>query len=268
MKAQISLTPTESKRLIAKAVKEEQTVKDALKNGIVAIALGSTNAFVVEEILGKKIEKERFIAGIVDEKGSCVVPAKERIKEVVLEKGEVQDLVLEDVIDRMGPKDVVIKGGNALDFDGIVGVMLASETGGTIGRVLGTLKAMGIPLVIPIGLEKLVPYPINDVSTKTGIYSMDLSTGIPVGIMPVSGEVITEIEAFEILTGVEAYPMGSGGIGGAEGSYTFLLEGPKENVEKAFELVIDIKGEASVPSLRGDCSSCVYKQCPKNIRHG
>jgi len=268
MKAQISLTTTESKRLIAKAVKEEKTVKNALKNGIVAIALGSTNAFVVEEILGKKIEKERYIAGIIDEKGSCVVPMKERIKEVVLEKGEIKDLVLEDVIDRMGPKDVVIKGGNALDIDGIVGVMLASETGGTIGRILGALKARGVPLVIPIGLEKLVPYPINDVSTKTGIYSMDLSTGIPVGIMPVSGEVITELEAFEILTGVEVYPMGSGGIGGAEGAYTFLLEGSKENVENAFELVIGIKGEASVSSLRGGCSLCVYKQCLNNPGHG
>ncbi|MFQ5975111.1 MAG: hypothetical protein ACE5J5_02170 [Candidatus Hydrothermarchaeales archaeon] len=267
MKAQVSLTPTESKRLIAKAVKEHQKVKDALENGIVAIALGSTNAFVAEEILGRTIEKERYVAGIVDEKGSCVVPAKERIKEFVLERGKVIEEGLEDVVNRMGPKDLVIKGGNALDFDGVVGVMLGSETGGTIGRVLGILKARGIPLIIPIGLEKLVPYSISDVSTKTGIYAMDLSTGIPVGIMPVSGEVITELEAFEILVGVETYPMGSGGMGGAEGSHTFLLEGSEEDVEKAFELVKGVKGEAPMVALRGDCTSCIYIQCPKNIKH-
>ncbi len=61
MKAQISLTTSESKRLIAKAVKEHPKVKNALENGIVAIALGSTNAFVAEEILGERLKKRGLL---------------------------------------------------------------------------------------------------------------------------------------------------------------------------------------------------------------
>lgn len=268
MKAQVSLTPVESKRLIAKAVKEHDKVKKALKEGIVAIALGSTNAFVAEEILGKEIEKGRYIAGMVDERGSCVVPRGERMKEVVLEKGKVIDEKLEEVVLRMGRGDVFVKGGNALDFDGIAGVMLASKTGGTIGSVLGILKSRGVDLIIPIGLEKLVPYSITEVSRKTGIYETDLSTGIPVGIMPISGEVITEIEAFELLTETRVYPMGSGGVGGGEGSHTFLIEGPDDEVKKAFELAEEVKGEKPIPALRGDCASCIYEYCPFHARKG
>ena len=267
MKAQVSLTPTESKRLIAKAVVKYSKVKSALENGIVAIGLGSTNAFVSEEILGHEIEKGRFIAGMVDEQGPCVVPLSERIKEFVLEKGKVTNETVNEAIKRMHSGDVVIKGGNALDIDGVVGVMLASDTGGTIGQVMGIAKARGVSLILPISLEKLVPFPIHEVSTKTGIYEMDLSIGIPVGIMPVSGDVITEIEAFDILMEVDAFPMGSGGLGGAEGSQTFLLEGSSDGVKKAFDLVKSIKGEKPVPALRKDCVSCTFIQCPRNPKH-
>lgn len=261
MKAQFSLTCPESKRLIGKAVSRHPKVKKALKSGIVAIGLGSTNAFVVEEILKKKIEKERYIAGFVDEEGPCVVPVSKRIPEVVLKKGKVVKEKPGEIVKKMGPADIFIKGANALDFDGVAGVMMGSETGGTVAEVLGIIKARGINLIIPVGLEKLVPYSINEVSNATGIFKVDCSLGIPVGIMPVAGEVITEIEALESL-GVRAIVIGSGGIGDGETAKTFQIDGSKREVERVVNAVKKIKGEKGVEALRGTCKTCVYKHCP------
>jgi len=262
MKAQVTLTPTESKRLIAKALVRHEKIKEAFKKGIIAIALGSTNAYFVEELLKRRIDKKRYVAGMTDDKGTCVVPAKMRMESIILENGRIIDEKIEDAARRMGRDDVFVKGANALDFEGIAGVMLASESGGTIGHVLGILKARGVNILIPIGLEKLVPGSINEGSKRAGIYHAELSTGIPVGIMPLTGEVITELDAFKLLGGSEAYVLGSGGIGSGEGSVTFLIEGAEQDVKNIFELVKNIKGEKKIVALRGECKDCTYKHCP------
>lgn len=264
MKAQITLTIPESKRLIGKAVKEHGSVKKALKSGIVAIGSGSTNAYVVEEVLRKGIEKQRYVAGFIYEEGACIVPRGERIKSVILEKGKVIDETMESIAKRMSVGDVFIKGANSLDYDGIAGVMMASQTGGTIGEVLGILKAKGVKLILPVGLEKLVPHSVAEASNMAGIYEMDYADGVPVGIMPVSGEVITELEAFKILADVDAFCIGSGGIGRGEGSKTFILEGKKEKVSKAVAIFESIRGEKTLSPIPGDCFACIYKYCPRN----
>ena len=51
MIAQICLTPWESRRLIANGVTQLESVKKALTDGIISIARGTTNGYVVEEIL-------------------------------------------------------------------------------------------------------------------------------------------------------------------------------------------------------------------------
>jgi hypothetical protein len=263
MKAQFSLTVPECKRLIAKSIKELESVKKALKNGIVAIGLGSTNAMIVEELLGEKIERERYVAGFIDERGACVVPSPLRLKEVVLRNGNVEKIGINEIVKEMGRNDVFIKGANVLDYEGIAGVMMASETGGTIAQVLGILKARGTKLILPVGLEKLIPNSVTEASNHSGIYQMDYSDGIPVGLMPLSGEVITEIEAFKILTNTDAFLIGSGGLGKATGSKTFLVIGKKEDVRKAIKIVESIKGEKEIRGLRGGCKACAYPQCPK-----
>lgn len=260
MKAQFSLTSSESKRLIGKAVSQHPKVRKALKKGIVAIGLGSTNAFVIEEILKKKIEKERYVAGYIDEIGPCVVPASERIPEVVLKNGKVVKERPAEIVKKMKATDVFIKGANALDFDGIAGVMMASETGGTVAEVLGVIKARGVNLIIPVGLEKLIPYSIDEISNEAGIYEVDKCLGIPVGIMPVAGEVITEIEALESL-GVDAIAIGSGGLGEGETAKAFQIEGTQKDVKKVIGTVKKLKGEKRVEALRGSCKTCAFKHC-------
>lgn len=263
MKAQVTLTVAESKRLIAKAVKEHPAVKDAMKKGIVAVALGSTNAYVLEELLGERIERERYVAGLVDKVCACVVPRNKRLETVFFEKGVAKEGDLSEVVRRMDNRDVFIKGANALDIYGIAGVMMASLTGGTIAQVLGIIKARGINFLVPVGLEKLIPDSVEEVSMAAGIYGVDYSSGVPVGLMPVSGEVITEVEAFKILSGADALSLGAGSLG-EPGARTFLLLGDDEEVGRAVAVFEDVKGEKGVAALRGNCGDCPYTHCPRN----
>ncbi len=263
MKAQVTLTPHEAKRLVARAVAEHEKVKHALREGIIAISLGTTNAYVVEELLKTRLEKGRYLAGFVDAQGTCVVPPKLRLGDVVIERGRRVKESVSSAVKRMGHGDVLIKGANAIDARGTAGVMLASDVGGTIAEVYGIAKARGIDILVPVTLEKFIPGSIAELSKETGIQVISRSTGIPVGLFPVAGEVITEIEAFRLLFGVEALAMGAGGLGGGEGSVTFLLRGEPGSVARAFKAVQEIKGEPPVKPSRGRCSECGYTQCPR-----
>ena len=59
MQALFTLTPAESKRLLGKAVVAMPEVQHAKNNGYLLVGRGSTNAFILEELLEKKIEKEK-----------------------------------------------------------------------------------------------------------------------------------------------------------------------------------------------------------------
>ncbi len=54
MKALFVFTPNESKRLIGRAVAAMPEVKAALKRTNIMVGHGSTNVYVLEEILGKE----------------------------------------------------------------------------------------------------------------------------------------------------------------------------------------------------------------------
>jgi hypothetical protein len=229
--------------LIAKAVAVLPEVKRALKKGTVFIGVGTTNACVAEEILGRKIERNRYIAGVVLPRGTCTLPRERRLRAVILRKGKVGKVKLADVLDSLTSEDVIIKGANAIDARGVAGIFLASKSGGTIGRVLGHVKARGANLIIPVGLEKFIPGSIAEVSKSVGISRFGYATGCPVGIMPVSGKIVTEIEAIKILTGARAVVMGAGGVSGAEGSVTLAVTGTATQLGAVEKLVSKLKGE-------------------------
>lgn len=244
MRAIVVLTPSESKRLIAKAVASMEEVEKALRRGTVVIIKGTTNSYVAEEILGKKIARERYARGVVVPGSLTMIPPKEQIPDIIIEKGVVREnLALTEALDHLKGGDVVIKGGNALDPTGVAGIYLGDPGAGTIGLYLGPAMARGLHLIIPVGLEKLIPSRINDFANELGIERVDLSMGMKMGIMPVMGTVVTEIQAFRTLSKVEAVNIGAGGVGGAEGSRTFLLKGDDEAVQKAYDLVQTIREE-------------------------
>lgn len=233
---QVTLTPPESKRIIAMGIKKLPVIKKALEKGIILITLGTTNAYVAEELTGKKVEHSRYAAGYIDGT-TTVVPQDKRLTMIALDKGKEVDS--NDIINDMGPSDVILKGANALDPQGVAGVMMANPAGGTTGSILGPVMAKGVNLVIPVGLEKSIPYPIPDISKKIGIQRCSKATGLPLGLMPIFGTVVTEMEALKLLGAEDVFPIGAGGIDGGEGSITLCITGGK--VHDIFELVQEVK---------------------------
>lgn len=239
--------PSESRRLIAKAIAQMPEVKHALENGIVIISRGITNAFLAEEILGIKIEdKSRFTMGCISGGELTSNTGEDRLRPYVLTNGKVSDLSPRDAIKNFDGTSVYIKGANAVDMAGNAGILMSSLEGGSIGEALGLMLARGSHLIIGVGLEKLVPS-IVEAAPKCGIFRFKYSTGSPVGMAPlISAKVVTEIQALRIIAGVFSCHVASGGIGGSEGAVVLSLEGSEQQMEKAFTLIKSIKGEPPV----------------------
>ncbi len=248
---EVVLTPSESKRLIGKAVSSMAVVRKALKSGLIVIGRGTTNSYVAEEILGKTIEKGKYARGIIYPDQIALVPAKEALPEVIIENGKPSEKKLDEAVKALKSGDVVIKGANALDINGVTGVFIARNpqtTGGTVGLVYGpAISRGGITFIVPVSLEKLIPIPIKEAVAEVS-QDISSSTGYVVGMLPTMGMVVTEIEAFKILVGVEAINIGAGGVDGAEGARIFLLKGDGKSVKNAFDLIKSIQGEPPIKS--------------------
>ncbi|MDF1537504.1 MAG: hypothetical protein P1Q69_01195 [Candidatus Thorarchaeota archaeon] len=246
----VTLTPSESKRLIAKGMFALEEVQTALKEGYLCITLGTTSSYLVEEILGE-YDKTTHMAGVTIDKGLTVLQKDKRAFDAIFHKGEyLEGKKVVDVLEHMGPNDVIIKSANALDENMVPLVLLASETGGTIGSFIGTAAAKNIDVIMPTGLEKCIPIEYEDIIGRFGKDDWDYSIGMPVGIIAVSGGIpFTEIEALETLFGVEVLPIAAGGINGAEGSVTLFIEGDDDDIESAYEFMLTLKGEPPFPKV-------------------
>ncbi|MCW4048951.1 MAG: hypothetical protein NWE89_04365 [Candidatus Bathyarchaeota archaeon] len=247
MKAQVTLTPAEGKRLIAKAISCMESVQNAYRNGILIISTSTTTGYVAEELMGKEIpNKGMFTAGVVTAEGCSITIADGRYNHYVFEKGQLKEMGTPDLVPylaRMGPDDVFIKGANAIDLLGAAGILLHGSGGGTIGTAWGHLIRNGAQLIIAAGLEKFVPVNLAEVVPRLGAESIDVAMGWKCGMMVVHGQVITEQEAMRLLFGVDVIPIAGGGIDGAEGCKVFFLEGAKDNIEMAMKVLGQIKGE-------------------------
>jgi hypothetical protein len=250
--ALVALTPSESKRLLAKAVAILPEVKYALERGLVVIARGSTNAFVAEEIMGISIEEksDEYCRGFIVD-GELHANKKRHTErsigyDFVLRRGKLEEVDFQEVMQEFTAADVFIKGANAVDSTGEAGVLVAGAAAGTIGKALPALISAAAHLVVPVGLEKLVPS-VAEASRSCGVFNFKYSTGLPCALVPmINAEVVTEIQAFEILAGISATHVASGGIGGSEGTVVLSLEGSDSAIEQAFALVRRIKGEPPV----------------------
>lgn len=259
MKAAITLTPAESKRLIAKAVARMPEVRAALEKAYVILGGGTTNAFVAEELLEGSFEPARFTAGISSNGVLCVTNPADRIPfPIILYKGQVVEKTIKEAFEDFHPETVVIKGASAIDPEGNVGVIAAGFDGGTVGATIGTVAAQGLKYIVPVGLEKLVPS-VKESSAYAGAKTLDYTMGADFGIVPLPKAVpVTEIVALKILCGVEAKLVAAGGVGGSEGAVVLIITGEDDRVRAAVDLLESIKGEKPVKGARGNCEACKY----------
>ena len=243
MRTDVVLTVSEGKRLIAKAVAKLDFVQRALANGMVSICKGTTNSYVVEEILGRKIERTKYCTGTTwPAKADRVGKVSNALPDIVLRNGQpVEGLTSIKSVAEMKEGDVFIKGANALNYaKRLAGILIGDRSGGTIGGTWGYIIARRIRLVIPVSLEKDVPFDINEAATRINRCE---EAGHGPALFPVTGDIVTEVEAVKVLAGAEAFPIAAGGIGGAEGSTRLCVMGTKEQLDAVGRLLEMILGE-------------------------
>lgn len=262
MKAAFTLTPAESKRLIAKGVVRMKEVQDALKSAYVIVSAGTTCSFVGQELMGKPLDPTRFAVGVNSHRLLCVTnPSRREPIPLVLFEGQPVQTGFEDALKDFRRNTVVIKGANAVDAEGNAGIILAGFDGGSMAKTVGTVVSQGLRYVVPVGVEKMVRS-VKEACEWAGAKTLDYSMGADFGMMPIPNAlVVTEIQALRILAGVEARHIASGGMGDSIGSAVLIAQGPEENVRKAIAIVESIKGEPPVGGAKGVCETCRYACC-------
>ncbi|MDD3726373.1 MAG: hypothetical protein PHI44_04190 [Candidatus Ratteibacteria bacterium] len=246
------LTVAAGKRLIGKAVAAHPAVKERLKTGTIAIIAGTTNGYVAEEIL-KSIQQEKgfdrnyFFRGITTSPSKPTditgrLPEQKFPGDVIIINGKWEKgKTIYDVIEQMDEGDIIIKGANAVDIERKkAGVLIGNPKAGTIGLSLPAVIGRRIKLIIPVGLEKRVCGDIDALAMKVNTPGVEGPR-----LFPVSGEIITELEAISILTGAKAEMFAAGGIDGAEGSIWLAIEGTDEEIKKVEEIIQSILKEPS-----------------------
>lgn len=170
-----------------------------------------------------------------------------------------------ELMEQMTDKDVYIKGVNALDSQGNVGILIG-ERGG-LGVILSAWKKKKFSLIFPAGLEKLIPIPVRQAAKEARQARYEYGMGLPAGLFAYpDGRSITEIDAVKILSGAVAVPIASGGLGGAEGAITLIIKGTGKQVGEAVNFIEQSKG-ARLPSLRlPNCSDCTVPHCRFPVR--
>lgn len=244
------------------AVARHPAIQHAYRHGKLIVANGITNAYVLEELTGEQVEKGSFTAGVITDGVPCITDSAVRQPAAVFVEGRRSARSWQDVAAELGPDDVFVKGANAIDIHGNAGVLLAGKQGGTIGIAMGFLAASGAKLIMPIGLEKLIPN-VRDAARVMGQRQVTDSFGLACGIYVVStAEIVTEVEALEMLFDVDAIAVAAGGVAGTEGAITLAVCGTAAKCNEVISLVKRLKQEPPIKVPKrvcGECASpCLY----------
>jgi len=95
-----------------------------------------------------------------------------------------------------------------------------------------------VRLIIPVGLEKRIFGNLDEIVTR-----MNASESSGPRILPIPGEVFTEIDAILLLSGVKCDLVASGGVSGAEGAIWLNISGNEEKVNQIMDLINSILNE-------------------------
>jgi len=248
---QFFLTSSAGKCLIGKALSQHPEIRKKLDKGIVVIIAGTTNSYAAQEILSELGEnsgfnRSRFFRGInlppyykmnnsgrlADESGFH--------GDVIIQNGKwLKGQTVYDIIDKMEAGDIIMKGANALDMEHRrAAVLIGNNNGGTIIPIIQSMLGRRTRIIIPVGLEKRV---YGDMDKLTAEINRPGSDGFR--LMPLPGEVFTEIEALYMLTGIKAVLFAAGGVSGAEGGIYLYANGTPEQEASADSLVRTLAAE-------------------------
>lgn len=260
---QFTLTVPEGKRLIAEGIVRLPEIKEALESAKILLKGGTTVSAISEKLVGKKLR----ISGRVSPLGTKGSRREEKIPHSILienHKLYTVDDKLEETVKSMGPKDICLISANAIDSEGNAAMMAGAPLGGKPGIIISGLMAEGINIIIPAGLEKLIPGKIHRAVKAAGRKKPDIAMGMAVGLIPLAGQVFTELDAIKVISGLDAIVIGRGGINGAEGATVFSVEGTEKECEVLIEIIKSIKGsgvsgdQATLEECKPGSPGCKY----------
>ena len=132
-----------------------------------------------------------------------------------------------------------MKGANTVDLvQRRAAILIGHPQAGTIGASLKAVVGRRVRLILPVGLEKRISGNIDQLAAKLnepGAHGPRL--------LPVPGDIFTEIDAIALLTGAHAELIAAGGVGGAEGSVWLALSGKPSQENGAAALLQSVAGE-------------------------
>ena len=207
MKATFVLTPAEARRLIAKTVIQMPEFQKAWKEAYVLLAGGTTNAFIAQELLGDKtIEPGLCTVGNSTDGMLCVTePSSRKSFPNVFYKGQPVDKKIDEALQDYHADTVIIKGANAFDQDGHVGIITSGFNGGTVPNFIGYMTSKGLKWICPVGYEKMVPSVPAASRALGGANHIDISMGADPGLYCLSSaDIVTEVEAIKMMFNCEA----------------------------------------------------------------
>jgi hypothetical protein len=240
---QFCVTTAMGKRIIGKGMAHHPDVQRVLEKGTLAIIAGTTNGYVAEEVL-KSIGQAEGFSRTGFRRGMTVAPGAKTAKaefpgDVVITDGQWQPgKSITDIAGDLQEGDVILKGANAFDLEGQPAVQIGHPQGGTIMAALPAVIGRRARLIVPVGLEKRVLEPVADLAERCNAPGVQGPR-----LFPVPGEIFTELDAIELLTGAEACLIAGGGIYGAEGAYWLGVSGSEEQVQAAAELIKSVADE-------------------------
>ena len=130
--ALVNILPREGKRLIAKGVLQLPEVKRVLDKGWFIVSRGVTPAYILEEMTGSEYDMPNCTAGIVTCGRMASVLEEDRQGPWVFRDGKLDETPAPVALGDFTARDVSIKGANAVDPDGNIGVFAADKAGGGV----------------------------------------------------------------------------------------------------------------------------------------
>ena len=248
---QFLVTPSAGKRLIAKTIANHPAILKVLKNGTLVIVAGTTNGYVAEEILkthkiADDFSRKHFFRGLNMPPNKTVTNEGRLADEsqfpgdVVIVKGIWQrGKTIADVVDSLKKKDVILKGANALDLTrNQAAILIGHPKAGTIGLALPAIIGRRVRLIIPVGLEKRINSDLTSLAEK-----LNSPRAGGYRLLPVPGEVFTEIDALKALTAAEVEVIAAGGVCGGEGACIIAVIGEPEQEAFAEQVLASLADE-------------------------
>ncbi|MGN9164350.1 hypothetical protein ACTNDY_03545 [Tissierellaceae bacterium HCP3S3_D8] len=270
-KIQVTLTVEEGKEIISMGILNHPVFLSSLEKGKILFKGGTTVSRITEKLIGVPLK----ISGRITARGT--VSSKDIIEgfhSIVYTNGEwfgVDDNIVE-IAQKFTENDLIICGANAIDYKGNAAIMAGSPGGGNVGRSLSAWYTEGVKVLIATGLEKMIFGDLDDMVKKASRKGKSMSWGMAVGLMPLPGELFTEIEAIKQLANVECFQIGAGGIGDAQGSITLEIW---PSTDKDYDKIIDVLKEVKsknreISGMKESLIECeaICSNCKRHIGCG